>query len=50
MQSDNIVIISMKHLEINQISSLNNPQGVYIPLNQTKPNKYSFDHNSMYTN
>ena len=35
---DNIVMITIKHLQINPISSLNNPYRVDMPLNKyTKP-------------
>ena len=31
---ENIVMIVIKSLQMNQISVLNNPRGVYIPLNK----------------
>ena len=57
---ENVAMITIKHLQMNQISALNNQLGVDMPLNkkqnQTKPvNNYSqvwfdFDCNQTFTN
>ena len=31
LDTDNFVMITMKHLQMNQISALNNPQGIDTP-------------------
>ena len=32
---ENIIMIAMKHLQINEIPTLNNPRGIDMPLNKS---------------
>ena len=45
-------MITIKHLQMNQILALNNPEGVDIAVNQIKQAKpkYSYDYNQTFTN